>query len=122
MLAGLLLVVSTGCFGSRGFPSVGNLRVRVINEGTDPATDITITHGSQSLYVAELGPGRRTASMMPIDQDADIVVSYFHPNVGTERETYSFRARERDAGYVEIRFDRAGFLDVRSRFRLTETR
>jgi hypothetical protein len=124
LCAALLLVavaiVSTACHGSRGFPANGKIRLRVINESRDLVTDITITHG-ESFYVASLAPGSRTSTMMSIDEDEDITISYFHPQVGAERQTYALRAREQDAGYIEVRFDREGQLDVRSRYQLTES-
>ena len=116
------LLASTGCFGSRGFPGTGQLRVRMINEGTDPVTDITVIHGEGFITNSQLSPGSRTTSSMRIQQDEDVVISYFHPRIGSARETFDLRAREKDRGYLEIRFDRLGYLDVRTRYELKEER
>jgi hypothetical protein len=118
----ILAVTATtaGCWGSRGFPGNGQLRVRIINEGYENVTDITVTHGEENLYASVLEPGRRmTQVWRRVDQDEKIIVSYFHPKVGSERKEYMFRARDQDAGYTEIRFDREGALDMRTRFRVT---
>ena len=116
-----VIVTTVGCWGSRGFPSNGQMRVRVINESYEDVTDITVTHGDESLFLTILSPGRRQTQLWRrTDQDQMIVISYFHPKVGSERQEFGFRARDQEAGYCEIRFDREGRLDVRTRFRVTE--
>ncbi len=116
-----VMATTAGCWGSKGFPGNGQLRLRIINESYEDVSDITITHGNETFFLTILQPARRqTVLWRQIDQDESISIAYFHPKVGSERREYSFRARDQEAGYCEIRFDRDGRLDVRTRFRVTE--
>lgn len=117
MLCTVMIAVS-GCLIKPSPYSYGKMKVRIYNDGDDMVTNVRVAHGDAFDMFTEVAPGNRRSTSFPLVADTPFTVEYSHPTTGVVTRVYNFHARREDAGIVDLRINRLGVIEARTRAKL----
>lgn len=117
MLCTLMIAVS-GCLIKPSPYTFGKLKVRVYNDGDDMVSNVRVAHGDAFEIITEVSPGTRRTTSFVLVADTPFSVEYSHPTTGVVTREYNFHARRDDAGIVDLRINRLGVIEARTRAKL----
>lgn len=113
-----MLVSINGCLFKSDPYSYGRVKLRVYNDGDDPITNVTVGHGDGTDMWPSIEPGDRKTTQFLLVAEKPLTLQYEHPTPGVVTREYKFHARREDAGIIDVRVDRLGVVDVRTRAKL----
>lgn len=115
-----VLMTISGCFLMSKEYSYGKMKVRFYNDGDDVISNVRVTHDTAFEIFPTVEPGKKASTVFPLVADKTFTVEYTHPTTGVVTREYLFHARREDAGVIDIRVNRLGVVEVRTRAKLAK--